>query len=122
MKAFIKPTLMLAMSATLSFLSLSAHAAPKAGICEIDEDGSNLYKGACMIDTQDNGTIHLTGDALAKQLGVTGLQIAVEQPNVASIEAKKLGGKVTTWGEAKRSALNAACWLGDGNHFKVCAW
>lgn len=38
----------------------------------------------------------------------------------AMVQATKLGGGGSMWGDAVRSPKQKACWL--GNDFKICAW
>ena len=38
----------------------------------------------------------------------------------AVVQATKLSGGASTWGEATRSQKEKACWVGDW--FKVCTW
>ena len=101
-------------------LSSSAFAASKTATCQIDDNGSTIFKGKCIFTPQGNGSFYLSGKNLSATLGVEGLMVDVEQTNVANVQATLLRGGSSTWGQAIRSKNQKACW--EGRDFKVCAW
>ena len=122
-KLALKKSVLLA-SALFGCLSISqiASAADKTVTCQIDESGRTLYKGKCTFTPQGNGSFYLSGTGLSKKVGVEGVMVWIEQPNVATVQGTKPSGGASTWGQAVRSSKQKACWVGDGNSFKVCAW
>ena len=46
--------------------------------------------------------------------------VMVERKNQAVVQATRIGGGGSIWGEAIRSQTQKACWV--GNNFKICAW
>ena len=46
--------------------------------------------------------------------------VMVERKNQAVVQATRIGGGSSIWGEAIRSQTQKACWV--GNNFKICAW
>jgi len=66
--------------------------------------------------------LYLSGSNLSKKVGVDGIMVCIEQPNVAVVQGTKPSGGASTWGQAVRSTKQKACWIGEGNSFKLCAW
>ncbi|WP_374254224.1 hypothetical protein [Acinetobacter brisouii] len=122
-KLALKKSVLLA-SALFGCLSISqiASAADKTVTCQIDESGRTLYKGKCTFTPQGNGSFYLSGKALSKKVEVAGIMVWIEQPNVAVVQGTKFSGGASTWGNAVKSSKQKACWVGEGNSFKVCAW
>jgi hypothetical protein len=114
----------LCVSMLFCFLSVSqlAAAADKTVTCQVDESGKTLYKGKCTFTPQGKGSFYLSGSNLSKKVGVDGIMVWIEQPNVAVVQGTKPSGGASTWGQAVRSTKQKACWIGEGNSFKLCAW
>lgn len=121
---FSKKTLLLTSTLFCSFLFISpiASAAGKTAKCQIDENGKTIYKGKCTFTPQGNGSFYLSGTSLSKSIGLEGLMVWIEEKNVAVVQGPKFRGGAETWGQAVRSTTQKACWVGEGNSFKVCAW
>ena len=107
---------------SLSILTCStvATAAPKSAVCQIDEGGRQLYKGKCLFEAQGGGSFYVSHPSFAHKVGVEGLMVIVERKNQAVVQATRVGGGGSIWGEASRSQTQKACWV--GNDFKICAW
>ena len=106
-------------------ISILAHsnmvvAAPKSAICQIDEGGRQLYKGKCQFEAQGGGSFYISHPSFVQKVGVEGLMVMVERKNQAVVQATRIGGGGSIWGEAIRSQTQKACWV--GNNFKICAW
>lgn len=112
------------LSMLFCFLSVSqiSAAADKIVTCQVDESGKTLYKGKCTFTPQGNGSFYLSGKSLSNVLGGPGLMVWIERPNVAVVQSTKSMGGASTWGTAVRSSKQKACWVGEDNSFKVCAW
>lgn len=114
----------LCTSMLFCFLSVSQQiaAADRTVTCQVDESGKTLYKGKCIFTPQPKGSFYLSGSNLSKNVGVAGIMVWIEQPNVAIVQGTKHMGGASTWGQAVRSTKQRACWIGEGNRFKICAW
>ena len=95
-------------------------AAPKAAVCQIEEGGRQLYKGKCQFEAQGGGSVYISHPSFVRSVGVEGLMVVVERKNQAVVQATRIGGGGSMWGEATRSQAQKACWL--GSDFKICAW
>lgn len=123
-KIFYKKSLLLTSALFCGFLLISpiSSAAGKTAKCQIDENGQTIYKGKCTFTPQGNGSFYLSGASLAKKVGVEGVMVWIEQKNIAVVQGTKFSGGASTWGQAVRSSKEKACWVGEDNSFKVCAW
>ena len=106
----------------LSILTCSTvvTASPKSAVCQINEDGRQLYKGKCQFEAQGGGSFYISHPSFVQKVGVEGLMVTVERKNQAVVQATRIGGGGSIWGEATRSQTQKACWV--GNNFKICAW
>ena len=106
----------------LSILTCSTvvTAAPKSATCQINEGGRQLYKGKCQFEAQGSGSFYISHPSFVQKVGVEGLMVIVERKNQAVVQATRIGGGGSIWGEAIRSQTQKACWV--GNNFKICAW
>lgn len=121
---FSKKSVLLTSALFCGFLLTSpmASAAGKIATCQIDENGKTIYKGKCTFTPQGGGSFYLSGSNLSKNIGLEGLMVWIEDKNVAVVQGPKFHGGAETWGQAVRSSKQKACWVGEGNSFKVCAW
>lgn len=92
----------------------------KEATCQIDEGGQTLYKGKCNFEPQGGGSFYISHPSFVKKVGVESLMVIVEGKDQAVVQASKIGGGGSMWGEAVRSQKQKACWI--GNNFKICAW
>ena len=111
---------MLCMGISILTCSSIALAAPKTATCQIDEGGRQLYKGKCQFEAQGGGSFYISHPSFAQKVGVEGLMVLLEGNNQAVVQATRIGGGGSMWGEATRSQAQKACWI--GSDFKVCAW
>ena len=108
------------MGISILTCSSMALATPKTAICQIDEGGRQLYKGKCQFEAQGGGSFYISHPSFVQKVGVEGLMVLVERKNQAVVQATRIGGGGSVWGEATRSQSQKACWI--GSDFKICAW
>ncbi|MDG9949788.1 hypothetical protein N7574_10680 [Acinetobacter ursingii] len=104
----------------LSAVPVLAQAKAKQAICQIEEGGRALYKGKCSFEPQGGGSFYISHPDFIKKVEVEGLMLVVEAKNKAVVQATKIGGGGSMWGDAVRSQAQKACWL--GHDFKICVW
>lgn len=104
----------------LSSFPMLAQAKVKEAICQIDEGGQTRYKGKCNFEPQGGGSFYISHPNITKKVKVEGLMVMVEGKDQAVVQATRLGGGGSMWGEATRSQKQKACWV--GSDFKICAW
>ena len=92
----------------------------KNATCQVDEGGKTRYKGVCKFEPQGGGSFYVSHPNMPKRIGVEGLMVMIESKDYAVVQATKIGGGGSMWGEAIRSQQQKACWLGE--NFKICAW
>ena len=106
--------------AILLSIAVPAIAQAKPATCQIEDSGKTIYKGKCNFDPQGNGSFYISHASFAKKLNFEGIMVWIESKDQAVVQATKLSGGASTWGEATRSQKEKACWVGDW--FKVCTW
>lgn len=86
----------------LSILTCSTvvTASPKSAVCQIDEGGRQLYKGKCQFEAQGGGSFYISHPSFVQKVGVEGLMVMVERKNQAVVQATRIGGGGSMWGEA----------------------
>ena len=104
----------------LSTFPMLAQAKVKEATCQIDEGGQTRYKGKCNFEPQGGGSLYISHPNITKKVKVEGLMVMIESKDQAVVQATKLGGGGSIWGEAVRSQKQKACWV--GSDFKVCVW
>ncbi|MCS4298907.1 MULTISPECIES: hypothetical protein [Acinetobacter] len=116
-----KMNLCLALSLTvLASCPVLAQAKAKSAVCQIDEGGKIRYKGKCNFEPQGGGSFYISHPNITQKLKVAGLTVMIEKKDQAIVEATKLSGGGSIWGEAYRSQQQKACWV--GSDFKICVW
>ena len=106
--------------AILLSVAVPAIAQAKPATCQIEDSGKTIYKGKCNFDPQGNGSFYISHPSFAKKLNFEGIMVWIESKDQAVVQATKLSGGASTWGEATRSQKEKACWVGNG--FKICTW
>lgn len=101
--------------------SLPAAAEARTARCEIQAEGES-YRGPCDFQSERGGSFsveHPDGHNLLP--GVAMLSLTITSPGVGEVRALTGGGISTSWGEARRSEHDPACWNADGL-LTLCAY
>lgn len=104
----------------LAIVPSITQAKAKNATCQVDEGGKTLYKGACKFEPQGGGSFYISHPNMTQKVKVEGLMVIIESKDYAVVQATKLGGGGSMWGDAVRSQTQKACWVGSS--FKICAW
>ena len=92
----------------LSTFPMLAQAKVKEATCQIDEGGQTRYKGKCNFEPQGGGSFYISHPNITKKVKVEGLMVMIESKDQAVVQATKLGGGGSIWGEAVRSQKQKA--------------
>ncbi len=114
------------MRLTLALLTLtllfaaSALAGGKTAKCAITSGATVEFNGKCLFQPEGDGSFSLS---LADEKPLYGeiamVSVYIVESGVAEVRGLTTGGINSRWGEARRSAQDKACWVGED--FKVCA-
>jgi hypothetical protein len=90
--------------------------------CQIDSGNETIYKGKCLFIPDTKGSFGLAHPQKNKPLTdvITMVSVTIIEKSIAEVRGLTSDGINSRWGEAKRSAKDKACWVGED--FKVCAW
>jgi len=103
----------------------SAGAAParpksRSAQCEVRSAGAPPWRGRCLFVTSGGASFSISPAGRAGfPGGVSLIDVAVTGRGVAQVSGLTRAGIHSRWGEARRSARDAACW--DGSDFRICA-
>lgn len=90
--------------------------------CQVDSGNQTIYDGKCAFIPDTKGSFGLANPDKNKPLTdtITIVSVMMIEKGVAEVRGLTSDGINSRWGEAKRSAKDKACWVGED--FKVCAW
>lgn len=113
---------LMTIATVLLLATNSAMAKDRLVKCQIDSGNQTIYKGQCAFIPDTKGSFGLANPDKKQPLTdtVSILSVYIIEKGVAEVRGLTADGINSRWGEAKRSATDKACWVGED--FKVCAW
>jgi hypothetical protein len=99
---------------------LLTNAIAKPARCVVTSNGAPAYDGKCDFSAEKGGSFSIKPIGRDAFDGATIISISVTLPGVAEVRGLTRDGINSRWGEAKRSASDRACWVGDD--FKICVY
>jgi hypothetical protein len=99
---------------------LLTDAVAKPARCVVTSNGAPAYDGKCDFSAEKGGSFSIKPIGRDAFDGATVISVSVTLPGVAEVRGLTRDGINSRWGEAKRSASDRACWVGDG--FKICVY
>ena len=104
----------------MTILVGSTGAEAKPARCLITSSSTKSFKGPCDYKPDSStGGFALSRLKGRKFLNIDPITVSVVSPGVAQVSGLTKEGVNSTWGEAKRSKRDPACWIGED--FKICA-
>ena len=107
------------LALTLAFAT-SALAGGKTAKCEITSGNETVSHGKCQFQPEGDGSFSLS---LADEKPLYGEIVMVSayivESGVAEVRGLTTSGINSRWGQARRSARDKACWVGED--FRICA-
>lgn len=115
----------MALTAGLALLAAAVltcdPAMAKQARCVITEAGGGGYAGPCLFAVRDGGSFVVSPpDDEADLAGRVAISVDIIAPGIAEVRGATVDGVNGRWGEARRSAEDPACWVGDD--FSVCVY
>ena len=96
----------------------------RVAACAVGRGGNpewrGIWRGRCAVQTLANGSLVFQASRSRFPAGVQSISLTMTSPGVATVSSTGRDGGSIVWGEARQSADDRACWLGE--NIRVCAY
>ena len=101
--------------------AFSTTAFAKEAKCKIFQYGTMVYNQTCKFTAYQGGSFTIQNKNPQKLIdGRVAINVEVVQANVAEVRGETVNGINSLWGTAIRSTTDRACWVGEGEEYKIC--
>lgn len=110
--------LLFALAPLVLFSATAAEARPAR--CVIAGEGSPTWRGPCDFLAERGGSFGIRPYRGTFADGISDISVSLIRPGVAEVRGLTRDGINSRWGEARRSARDRACWVGED--FSICVY